>query len=93
MTLRYTRKAAFQLEDILSHIVGRSPSGAARLLARIEEIELLLLQFPRSGRATTIPGIRRIPIVPYPYVLYDRCAGDDVIVQRIRHTSRRPTNP
>ena len=90
MSLRYTRRAGAQLDAILSHVASHSPSGAANLLARIEEVEGLLRLFPLSGRMTTIHGIRRIPVVPYPYVLDYRCIADDVVVQRIRHTSRRP---
>ena len=90
MTLRTTRWAGAQFDAILSHVASHSPSGAANLLARIEEVEDLLRLFPLSGRMTSIPGVRRIPVVPYPYVLDYRCIGPDVIVQRIRHTSRRP---
>ena len=89
--LRYARRAARQLDAILTYVAVQSPQGAANLLARVEEVETLLRQFPQSGRETTIPGIRRIAIVPYPYVLDYRRVGDDVIVQRVRHTSRRPT--
>jgi toxin ParE1/3/4 len=60
------------------------------LLARIEDVEDLLRMFPFSGRMTTIQGVRRIPVAPYPYVLDYRCIGSDIVVQRIRHTSRRP---
>ena len=92
MTLRYTRRASAQLDAILSHVASQSPTGAANLLARIERVETMLRQFPRSGRMTTIPGVRRIAVVRHPYVLDYRCMGSDVVVQRIRHTSQRPTD-
>lgn len=90
MTLSYTRRANAQPDSILSHVASHSRDGAANLLARVEEVENMLRQFPRSGRMTTIPGGRRVAIVPYPYVLDYRCVGGDVIVQRIRHPSRLP---
>ena len=90
MNLRYTRRANAQLDAILSHVASDAPGGAANLLARIEAVEGLLRLFPFSGRMTTMQGIRRIPVVPYPYVLDYRCIGSDVVVQRVRHTSRRP---
>ena len=92
MTLRYTRRANAQLDAILSHVASQSPGGAANLLARIEEVENMLRQFPRSGRMTTLPGVRRVAVVPYPYVLDYRSMGRDVIVQRVRHTFRRPSD-
>lgn len=29
----------------------------------------------------------------YPYVIRYRVSGNDVVILRVRHTSRRPTNP
>ena len=28
----------------------------------------------------------------HPYIIRYRIAGDDVVILRVRHTSRRPTN-
>lgn len=92
MTLTYTRRASRQVDTILAEIAKNSPQGADSLVLRIFEIETLLRQFPFAGRATALSGIRRIPIVPHPYVMDYRCVGGNVVVQRIRHAARAPSH-
>ena len=41
------------------------------------------------GRKTTIPGVRRVFPTPYPYLI-DYYVGDEIVIQRLRHTARRP---
>ena len=66
LILRTTRWAGAQFDAILSHVASHSPSGAASLLARIEEVKGLLRLSPLSSSMRTIHDIRRIPAVPYP---------------------------
>ena len=35
------------------------------------------------------PGIRRTPLVRYPYVIYYKLAAGEVTILRVRHTARR----
>jgi toxin ParE1/3/4 len=88
--LRVTRRAATQIERALDYIEGESPQGANRMRERIESLLLLLAQHPHAGQATDLPGVRRLTVSPYPYLIFYRVTGDEVIVQRVRHTSRRP---
>jgi plasmid stabilization system protein ParE len=57
---------------------------------RIQTLFLLLAQHPYAGQATDLPGVRRLSVSPYPYRIFYRVAGDEVVVQRMRNTSRRP---
>ena len=43
-----------------------------------------------AGQATERFGQRRLIVSPYPYVVFYRVRDDEVIIQRIRHTARRP---
>jgi len=88
--LRVTRRAAAQIEQALDYIEAESPQGANHLRERIQTLFLLLAQHPFAGQATDLPGVRRLTISPYPYLIFYRVADDEVIVQRMRHTSRRP---
>jgi toxin ParE1/3/4 len=88
--LRVTRRAATQIERALDYIEAESPQGANRMRERIRTLFLLLAQHPHAGQATDLPGVRRLPVSPYPYLIFYRVTGDEVIVQRMRHTSRRP---
>lgn len=56
---------------------------------RVQRLFLLLAQHPYAGQATDLPGVRRLSVSPYPYLIFYRVTSDEVIVQRMRHTSRR----
>jgi plasmid stabilization system protein ParE len=79
-----------QIERALDYIEAESPQGANRMRERIRTLFLLLAQHPQAGQATDLPGVRRLPVSPHPYLIFYRVTDDEVIVQRIRHTSRRP---
>ena len=90
MRLRVTRRAATQIEKALDHIEADSPQGANHVRERIQTFFRLLMQHPYAGQATDLPGVRRLALSPYPYLIFYRVTNSEVIVQRMRHTSRRP---
>jgi toxin ParE1/3/4 len=90
--LRVTRRAATQIERALDYIEAESPQGANRVRERIQTLFLLLAQHPYAGQATDLPGVRRLSVSPYPYLIFYRVTDDEVIIQRMRHTSRRPVS-
>ena len=89
MKLSVTRRAATQIERALDYIEAESPQGANRMRERIRTLFLLLAQHPYAGQATDLPGVRRLSVSPYSYLIFYRVTDDEVIVQRIRHTTRR----
>jgi addiction module RelE/StbE family toxin len=88
--LRVTRRAATQIEKALNYIEADSPQGATHVRERIQTLFRLLAQHPHAGQATDLPGVRRLTLSPYPYLIFYRVTDSEVIVQRMRHTSRRP---
>ena len=90
MRLRLTRRAATQIERALEYVEAESPQSANRMRERIATLFLLLAQHPYAGQPTDVPGVRRLYVSPYPYLIFYRVTGDEVVVQRLRHTSRRP---
>ncbi|MBR1210165.1 type II toxin-antitoxin system RelE/ParE family toxin [Bradyrhizobium sp. JYMT SZCCT0180] len=90
MKLRVTRRAAAQIEEALEYIEAESPQAANHMRGRLQALFLLLEQHPHAGQATDVPGVRRLTVSPYPYLIFYRVTGHEVIVQRMRHTSRRP---
>ena len=90
MRLHVTKRAATQIERALDYIEAESPQGANRMRERIQALFHLLAEHPYAGQATDLPGVRRLSVSPYPYLIFYRVTDDEVIVQRIRHTSRRP---
>lgn len=79
-----------QIEKALDYIEAESPQGANRMRERIQTLFLLLTHHPYAGQLTDLPGVRRLVVSPYPYLIFYRVTDDEVIVQRMRHTSRRP---
>ena len=90
MKLRYTNTALRQIEQVLSYIRDHSPQGAVRVAKRTETVLAVLLDHPNAGQATSRPGVRRVVLTPYPYVIFYRVTAAEIVVMRFRHTSRRP---
>jgi len=90
LKLRYTSTALRQIEDALSYTAARSPQGAENLRDRILSAASLISEHPRAAMATSRANTRRMVLSPYPYVLFFHIGPDEVIVSRLRHTSRKP---
>jgi toxin ParE1/3/4 len=89
MSVRFTALSSRQIDKALSYIRERSPSGAEKVSRRISEAIDLLGHPPRSGRETTKSSTRRLNLALYPYVIFYRVIGDDVVVTRFVHSARR----
>jgi plasmid stabilization system protein ParE len=70
--LRYSERALQQIDKALGYVAERSPSGAAKIEARITSILKLLQIQPHAGARTQLSGVRRIFLTPYPYLI-DYC--------------------
>lgn len=93
MKLRYTLRAATELDEILSFIDERSPQGARSVKSRIQAMTALLLQHPQAGHPTSKSGIRRMVVYPYPYLIFYRATETEIIIHGVRHSARRPSLP
>lgn len=90
MKLRLQKRALRQIDKILSDLAAESPQGASRVEARFSEIVAFIRQHPQAGKRTTIAGVRRVFLTPYPYLI-DYFVGDgEIVVQRFRHAARNP---
>ena len=90
MRLRWQRRALRQVEDALEHVAARSPQGAAEIEARLRAITALLQLQSLAGRKTSVPGVRRIFLTPYPYLIDYFADDEEIVIQRFRHTARKP---
>ncbi|HLI98142.1 MAG TPA: type II toxin-antitoxin system RelE/ParE family toxin [Bradyrhizobium sp.] len=90
MNIRYTRRAAKQLDTILAYIGARSPQGAAHLVDRLDTALAIVTEQPHGGQPTSRLGYRRLVLNPYPYVIFYRAASAEIVVHGIRHMARRP---
>jgi toxin ParE1/3/4 len=92
MKLRYTLSALADLETIFDYITQHSPQGARRVQSRIQTIIDVLVQHPHIGTRTSDPTIRRMTILPYPYLIFYEATDEEVIIHAFRHTARHPSN-
>ena len=53
MRLRYTRRAAKQIDEALDYIAERSPQGAGNVRDRLVAVMKLLQSHPYAGRVTS----------------------------------------
>ena len=90
MRLRYSRRALQQIDKALGYIAARSPQGAARVEQRITALTTLLRMQPNIGTRTRFPGVRRVYLIPYPYLIDYHASDDEIVVLRFRHTARKP---
>ncbi|WP_074128094.1 type II toxin-antitoxin system RelE/ParE family toxin [Bradyrhizobium sp. NAS96.2] len=90
VNVRYTRRALVQIDQALSYVEARSPQGAVHVRDRILTLVTLLQEQPRAGRTTSRPGVRRLSVTPYPYLIDYRVTPTEIIIMRFRHAARRP---
>jgi toxin ParE1/3/4 len=88
--LRYTLRAAEELDQVLSYIDERSPQGAHHVKTRIEAIFDLIALHPHAGQLTNTRALRRVVVHPYPYLIFYTATDDEVVIHGVRHAARRP---
>jgi len=80
--LRYQKRALQQIDKALGYIAARSPDGAAKVEARLTAIVALIQLRSFVGRKTSIPGVRRVFLTPYPYLIDYYVGDDEIVIQR-----------
>src|SRR5262245_9464529 len=93
MIVVYAPRALRDLQGIAAYLSQRSPSGTRNVLAAIKSGIDVLASFPKIGPPVDQAGHRRLPVLNYPYVVFYRIAGDELLVLHIRHTSQQPLDP
>jgi toxin ParE1/3/4 len=93
MNVVYAPRALRDLESISAYLIDRTPVGAINVLHAIKSSIDTLSFFPQVGRLIDDSGHRRVPVLRYPYLVFYRIEGDELLVLHIRHTSRRPLDP
>jgi len=92
MIVEYTPRAAADI----SRIAARShaefgPVVALDLEQAIRAVGLLLGENPFSGTSIRQrPGVRRVSLTRYPFVVIYRVHAESVRILHVRHTSRLP---
>jgi toxin ParE1/3/4 len=95
MRVRYSPQTLRQLDEIHSYIAQHNPRAANAVVARIEELCDKLGEFSGMGSLTDHSGVRMLPVVRYPYVIFYTliAEGEEVRNLRIRRGRRKPLEP
>jgi len=89
MKLRLSRPALADLEAILTYIEANNPPAAGRFIQRLDGVFKRIVQFPKAAvEIAQRPGVRRVPLLRYPYVIYYKAFADEAVVLRIVHGAR-----
>jgi toxin ParE1/3/4 len=89
MRVRYTATALSETEEIISYIAEHNRSAAVAVRERIERTIALLAEIPEMAQLTDEPGVRKLPLRSYPYVIFYTVNGDELVILHVRHGARR----
>lgn len=92
MKTQFTPEALAELRDVLDYIGDQSPQGARKVNARIQKILANLAEHPLTGNLTSIAGMRRIAVKPYPYLIFYLPGDEEIITIGVRHAARDPSS-
>jgi len=89
--VRYTAEAYAGLAAILAYFNNENPRAAIAVLDRLDEVTDRLAQFPKSGHVVDDAGVRMVPLVRFPYLVFYRIEnnGSELSILSIRHAARR----
>jgi toxin ParE1/3/4 len=86
--LRYAPRAYADIAHIHQYIARHNVGAATSVVRQIRATSRLLARHPGLGRETDIPGVRVFPTARYPYLVYHRVRGDEVVVIHVRDGRR-----
>jgi toxin ParE1/3/4 len=90
MRIRYTETALAEVVQILSYIAQHSSSAAIDVRERIERTVEALSDIPEMAQIADEPGVRRMPITSFPYIVFYTIEADEIVILHVRHGARRP---
>lgn len=88
----WTAYALANVRAIRAYIAQFHPRAADELAARLIAAGNSLVAFPHRGRPVKKTDMRELVSVS-PYIIRYRVIRDEVVILRVRHSARRPTNP
>ena len=88
MRVRYSARAAEDLEHIRLYISKDNPSSAWVVGSFIRRSIRILETWPYHGRATQKKNIRRLTVTNYPYVVFYRVDKAGVVILMVKHQAQ-----
>lgn len=91
MHYRLTARALAELHEITTTIELDDPTAAKRIANRIEQLLTLACDVPRLGRICPDQDTYRLPVRPFPCLIFYQIRGNELQVLSIFNTRRNPT--
>jgi toxin ParE1/3/4 len=88
----WTEAALAHLQAIHAYIKQFNPRAARGVADGLKRAGDSLAVFPHRGRPVPKTEFREL-VTTYPYIIRYYIDGDKVVILRVRHMARRPTNP
>jgi toxin ParE1/3/4 len=91
MKVRYSETALRELDEIFAYIFERNRSAAAPVIDRLERLGALIGEYPFVGHLTDEEGVRIMPLVRYPFLMFYTVndSADEVVILHVRHAARQ----
>jgi toxin ParE1/3/4 len=90
MKVRYSNLALAELDAILSAIAANDPTAARRFNGRVRQIGERIGRFPEGFQEVAErPGVRRVPLVRYPYLIFYKIIDGEAVMLRVVHGARK----
>jgi addiction module RelE/StbE family toxin len=89
LTIRWTRHAIADIDDIYDFIPANNPRTAMSIVDRIDRVITSLTTHPRMGRPGRLAGSRELVVARTPFVVAYRLRGRAVEVLGVIHAARR----
>ncbi len=88
MQVRWTTNAAEDFVRIVDRIRAESGEAALHVARTIYNSIAKLEKFPRQGRPGLVDNTRELVFPPWPYIVVYELIEDQILVLRVRHSSR-----
>jgi toxin ParE1/3/4 len=90
MKVRYSETALRELDEIFAYIHERNRSAAVAVVHRIRRLTSLIGEVPLMGHLTDEEGVRMMPVVRYPFLIFYALNDetDEVVILHVRHAVR-----
>jgi toxin ParE1/3/4 len=88
--VRYSVRAAADIDAMVSYIRERSPDGARNVLYAIYAGVQLIVEQPLASPVTDDSNVRVKVIQRYRYKIFYSVSADVIEILHIRHSSRAP---
>jgi len=89
VTVRLTELAIGDLGEIRDHYHAIGEDLEYRFLDQLDRVTNRLIAFPKGAPPVDgFPGVRRARMRRFPYGVFYRLDGDDILILRVLHTRR-----